>query len=231
MIYVTSDLHGYPFPKFKELLAKASFGDDDFLFILGDVIDRGGDGADYLKWLLVQPNAELIRGNHEDMLLACSFLFDEITEQSVRGLNASRMQLLQNWMRNGAEPTIRGLSRTDPETRADILQYLRETPLYDTVSVGDRDYLLTHSGLGNFQAGKKMREYSLHDLLWNRPLISDAYSADFVTVFGHTPTCCYGKEYSGKMIRTDTWIDVDTGVSYGLHPMLLRLDDEKEFYV
>ena len=32
MIYVISDLHGYPHDKFLELLAKADFGKDDFLF-------------------------------------------------------------------------------------------------------------------------------------------------------------------------------------------------------
>ena len=45
MIYVISDLHGYPFEKFKILLEKAEFSNNDFLFILGDVIDRGIDGT------------------------------------------------------------------------------------------------------------------------------------------------------------------------------------------
>jgi serine/threonine protein phosphatase 1 len=40
MIYVISDLHGYPIEKLKKLLEKANFGEDDFLYILGDVIDR-----------------------------------------------------------------------------------------------------------------------------------------------------------------------------------------------
>ena len=40
MIYVTSDLHGYPLKKFREMLSKVGFSDDDFLFVLGDVIDR-----------------------------------------------------------------------------------------------------------------------------------------------------------------------------------------------
>ena len=39
MIYVVSDLHGYPLEKLKKLLEKANFGKDDFLYILGDVID------------------------------------------------------------------------------------------------------------------------------------------------------------------------------------------------
>ncbi len=44
MTYVISDLHGYPIEKLKMLLEKAGFCEDDFLYILGDVIDRNGDG-------------------------------------------------------------------------------------------------------------------------------------------------------------------------------------------
>lgn len=45
MTYVISDLHGYPLEKLKKLLAKADFGEDDFLYILGDVVDRNNDGG------------------------------------------------------------------------------------------------------------------------------------------------------------------------------------------
>ena len=41
MIYVISDLHGYPFDKFMALLKKAGFSENDFLYVLGDVVDRG----------------------------------------------------------------------------------------------------------------------------------------------------------------------------------------------
>lgn len=47
MTYVISDLHGYPLEKFKELLKKAAFSDNDFLYISGDVIDIDtGAGSD-----------------------------------------------------------------------------------------------------------------------------------------------------------------------------------------
>ena len=49
-------------------------------------------------------------------------------------------------------------------------------------------------------------------------------------IFGHTPTVYYGENFKGKAIKTKTWIDVDVGAGLGLNPMLLRLDDLKEFY-
>ena len=231
MIYVTSDLHGYSFERFRALLDKAGFCEDDFLFILGDVIDRGEDSVEILKWLLVQPNVELILGNHEMMLLSCSFLFDEITEASLDSLDSYKLKLLRNWKINGAEPTMRALSKESPETRADILEYLRDAPLYDTVSAGGKDFLLVHGGLGGYRPDKKLSEYDAHDLVWTRPTFDDRYSEDFLTILGHTPTRCFGAEYRGRMVKTDTWIDIDTGAASSLDPMLLRLDDMREFYV
>lgn len=77
MTYVISDLHGYPLEKLKKLLKKANFSSDDFLYILGDIIDRNGDGGvGILLWLLEQVNVQLILGNHEAMLLSCDFVFD-----------------------------------------------------------------------------------------------------------------------------------------------------------
>ena len=51
MIYATSDLHGYSLESFLRLLEKAGFGDSDVLYVLGDVIDRNGDGGiAMLRW-------------------------------------------------------------------------------------------------------------------------------------------------------------------------------------
>lgn len=230
MIYVTSDLHGYPLEKFREMLSMVGFSDDDFCFVLGDVIDRGEDGIKILRWMMSQPNMELILGNHEAMMLSCEFLFDEITEESISKLTGSKLDSYLNWERNGARPTINALYSIITNEIKYILEYLHEAPLYETVSVAGKDFLLTHSGIDNFNKNKKLSEYSKDEFLWNRPKIDDRYFDDIMTVFGHTPTIYYGEEYKGKVVVTDTWIDIDAGTSCGFTPMLLRLDDLKEFY-
>ena len=58
MIYVISDLHGYPFERFTALLKEVDFSENDFLYVLGDVVDRGNEGVRYLLWLKAQKNAE-----------------------------------------------------------------------------------------------------------------------------------------------------------------------------
>lgn len=154
MIYVTSDLHGYPLEKFKALLNSAEFSESDYCFILGDVIDRGPEGVEILKWLMLQPNVELLMGNHEAMLLACTFLFDEITDESLDNLNEEQMAAFNTWIANGGRCTLKELSENELEMVLSIVEYLKDAPLYDTVSVGGKEFLLVHSGLGEFDPKK-----------------------------------------------------------------------------
>lgn len=230
MVYVTSDLHGYSPKKFTALLSKARFSDNDFCFVLGDVADRGKDGVELYRWLMLQPNIQLIMGNHEAMLMACRPMIEKITEGRNGDLTAEDQALCMNWLQNGGAPTLEALKDADPDTVEDIFDFISDAPLYDGVTAGDRDFILTHSGIGNFDASKALEDYSPEDFLWNRPELGDEYYPDAITVFGHTPTEHYGEEYKGRAIITKTWINIDTGAASGGAPMLLRLDDLKEFY-
>ena len=234
MIYVTSDLHGISPARFRQLLGKAGFSEDDYLFVLGDVIDRGTHGIDLLRFLAQMPNAQLILGNHEAMMLSCSFLFQEVTEESAQQLTPQNIALMGAWMDNGGGPTIRAMdsiTKQDPDLAEGIWDYLRDAPLSDTLRVGKKTYILTHSGLGNFHPGRDLDDYSPEELLMNRPDLSQRYFDHATVIFGHTPTQLYGGEYTGKALRTETWINIDTGAAAGGMPMLLRLGDETEFYL
>lgn len=234
MIYATSDLHGYPLKEFRKLLKKAGFRDDDELYVLGDVIDRHGDGGvEMLLWMMEQPNITLLRGNHETMLLAADFLFAEVTEEAADQISYEQMNALTHWMQNGAHPTLdalRELHGKAPDTLNDLLDYLRDAPLYAAVTVGERDFILTHAGLGNFDPERKLSQYTMEELLWHRPKAEETYHTDMMVIFGHTPTQYLAGGQEGRMFQTDTWIDIDTGAAGNGAPMLLRLDDLKPFY-
>ena len=234
MIYVTSDLHGYPLKLLMRLLDKARFSDADQLIVLGDVIDRNGDGGiSTLRWMMRQPNAWLILGNHEAMLLSCSFLFDTVTDRSLAALDAHKLELLRIWQSNGAAPTLAALRdyfREDQPAAQALLAYIRESPLYELCEAGGRRYVLTHAGLGGFSNQKLLSEYTPEELLWHRPTPDETYFSDATVIFGHTPTESYGHQYLDRMLHTPTWINIDTGAGSGRHPMLLRLGDEQPFY-
>lgn len=61
MIYVMSDLHGC-YEKYVQMLKIIEFNSDDFLYIVGDVIDRGEDGIKIL--LDIQCSKEVQRGDY-----------------------------------------------------------------------------------------------------------------------------------------------------------------------
>lgn len=230
MTYVISDIHGYPHDRFMSLLEKAGFSDGDFLYILGDVVDRNGDGGvETLRWLLYQPNVQMILGNHEAMLLSCSFVFDEIDEDLEETLSVEKMGMLQNYMEKGGDVTLKAMRDLSQEEREDIQDYLRDCPLYEELNVGGKRFLLVHAGLGNFHKDKKPEDYSVLELIWTWPRLSDRYYEDVMTIFGHTPTLAFGEEFKDRIVKTDTWMDIDMGAGFGREPVLLRLEDMKEF--
>ncbi len=236
MIFATSDLHGWPLDAFRRLLDSAGFTEEDELYVLGDVIDRGGEGGvETLHWILRQPNAKLLMGNHEAMMLACSFLYDT-PEPKLGELLAGdeeRFERMSTWIANGGEPTLASLWRLGEEDRGaldEMIDEVRCAPLWTVVYAGGRRIVLTHAGLGGFATNRPLSDYAPDELLWHRPALTERYWSRQLTIFGHTPTLFYGPEYAGRMIVTDTWIDIDTGASAGGSPMLLRLDDLQPFY-
>ena len=234
MVYVTSDLHGCHPAVLRRLLNKAGFTAKDELYVLGDVIDRGDHGAQLLLWMTQQPNVQLLLGNHEALLLACVFLFEEVTEESLSRLDAKQLMVLENWLQNGGGPTLAGLRRIlkrDPDLLEGILEYLQEAPLYECLRVRDRKFVLVHSGLDNFQPKRPLKDYAPGEVLLARPGLDTRYFDDALVVFGHTPTAFFGEEFSGKALKTESWICIDTGAAMGGMPMLLRLDDMAEFYI
>ena len=235
MIFVTSDLHGR-MDSLMKLLHHAHFFDseENWLYILGDVIDRNDNGGiDILKWLLLQPNVQLLLGNHDEMLLANRWLFQEINDDTIDAIDMQNIQTLTLWQTNGAECTIQALSKEPPETRQDILEYLEECPLIECVNVEDTEYVLVHSGLGNYAKDKPLDAYTADELLWERPQMDTQYDPQAYTViFGHTPTGLYGEDHQNRIIKTDSWWNIDTGAAMpNGRPMLLCLDTKKEFYL
>ena len=229
--YVISDLHGYPLEKFKQLLELAGFSDDDLCYILGDVIDRGDDGARLLEWIMYQPNMIFLCGNHEMMMLESRFILEKITDESINDLDSIKLEAYMHWERNGGAPTIRGLSALGIDTAREIMEFVENSSLYEEIEVNGKQYLLTHSGLANFSPHKPIWEYTAYELLWNRPSPDSEYYSDRITIFGHTPTGYLSPAHNGRVLFTKTWIDIDTGAAGGKPPTLLRLDDMREFRI
>lgn len=231
-IYVISDIHG-EYDKFLELLGRIKLKDSDILYILGDVVDRGPHPIKVLLKLMEMPNAVMMVGNHELMAIEClKFLQKEITEESIKELGEEEANNLISWMQNGSETTIKEFRKLDSELRQEVIEYLRESLIYEEIAVGGKEYLLVHAGLGNYYPGKDIEDYSLKELIWDRAEYDIQYYPDKYVVTGHTPTQnIEGNPRPGYIYRKNNHIAIDCGASWpGGRLAAICLDTGEEYY-
>ncbi len=172
------------------------------IVLLGDLIDRGSHSHELLvlaKRLHLRNSGRIVvlRGNHEEMLLA-----------SADG-NASAQRL---WVENGGDATLRsyGLDaaefmRLTPEKRgrvlwravgADMLAWLESRPLV----FRSGNYFFCHAGI---RPGVPLENQRREDLLWiRREFVTSDQSHGAVIVHGHSATDAV--EVSHNRINVDT---------------------------
>lgn len=63
-VYVVSDIHNDA-DRFKLLLEKIDFAEDDILILAGDIFDRGNQPIELYFEILKHPNIQVIQGNHD----------------------------------------------------------------------------------------------------------------------------------------------------------------------
>ena len=235
-VYVISDIHG-EYDLFEELLDIIGLRDDDKLYILGDVLDRGPHPIRALLKIMEMPNAEFLAGNHELMALEClRYLTSEITEETLEELEyqgrGGMSEALINWSINGSRPTISEFSELDKDKQKEVLNYIGNAEVYKELTVNGTKYLLVHAGLGNYYPGKPMEEYTLEDLLWTRAEYDIVYYEDKYVVTGHTPTqVIEGNPRPGYIFRANNHIAIDCGSFVPTGRLAaIRLDDGCEFY-
>lgn len=174
MHYVISDIHG-EIDLFMSMLDVIEFGDEDTLFILGDVINRGKHGIALLTFIKDKSNMVLIRGNHEQMLID-AFRYGE----------NRAMRMMCN---NGGWQTrtdFEGLNEMDQRA---LMAYLMSTPDFYELLVDDVKYHLVHASHADedIVGQKKMHQKRL----WERQYTESEIPENVIVVIGHTPTSYY----------------------------------------
>lgn len=232
MIYVMSDIHGM-YDKYIEMMDLIDLKENDTLYVLGDIVDRGNGSMKILKDMMKRPNVFGIFGNHELMMADCfNIITQEITNELLDNFDEEALMKLSDWMNNGAFQTIQEFKKLSKEEQKDIIEYLMEFTAYEEVTVNGKDYLLVHVGLGDFSEEKSLDEYDVNDFVWKRPDWDIPYFADsnkFVVV-GHTPTL--GITGKPEIFYKNNFIAIDCGACFE-NGMLacLCLDTMEEFYV
>jgi serine/threonine protein phosphatase 1 len=228
-----ADIHG-EYEKYKKLLEAIDLRESDKLYVLGDVLDRGPQSMETLLDMMRRPNVTLLAGNHEYAALSVlPKLTDEITAESITALSRDDdfARKLLGWRKNGGQATINGFRRLSRRTQQDVLEYLGEALIYEKLTVNGREYLLVHAGLGNFSPERPIEDYSLRELIFERPDYSLPYYADKVVVTGHTPTRLIAGHDSNTIFMRNNHINIDCGATFGGRLAAIRLDDGRHFYV
>lgn len=257
--YVFSDVHGHH-RTLERLLEQVSPANEDEIWVLGDMVDRGPDPVSVMKTCRSLNNAHVIMGNHEELMLGFVMHGDE---DVMAGFN---------WAINGGGTTQEGLEKLSVEEQTDLLDWAYNLPLGGHVTVGGRPYLLVHAGLRAlaFTPHENWSDFSLDQLLkaqnredvlwmredfWGRPSgLLDGEGHGPIVIAGHTPVP-YVEPIADVFDRparnddgqcqmmhvgateatggvADRWA-IDCGAAGGAgwgRILMLRLDDGKEFY-
>ena len=227
-VYCLSDIHGMA-GAFHRMLETIRFTDEDTLYVIGDVIDRGERGIALLQELMAMDNAVMLLGNHEYMML-------DALRPGATPVEIGR------WQRNGCRPTAEAFLKLSPREQKALLDYLKGLPDCLDVTVRGTRYFLVHGFPGE----------NTHDAVWNRP--RDASQENPLPgrrlIVGHTPVpflvATTDEEEEAyfrtleqenrhvEILKAPGFIDIDCGCGHsapGCCLGCLRLDDGMEFYV
>jgi len=236
MIYVLSDIHGNR-RRFDSIMSQINLQNEDTLYILGDVIDRHPDGIKILRQIMKMPNAKMLLGNHELMML--NAIYYPVPEHEAWRKDYLERNLLV-WYNNGGDITHNYLKRIRKSIRTDIFKFLDALPTNYEIDVNGKHFILTHAALACEYPKYTHRYNSERDFcVWHRyktfPTIEGA-----TVIFGHTPTNHYCLDTLLHIWHGNGWIGIDCGCAYpeGKDPWsgysgrlgCLRLDDMVEFY-
>ena len=164
-VYVCADLHGqgWAWDAIKNRLAPS-----DYLYFLGDAVDRGPDGVRIMQEILDRPNTTYIQGNHEQMMLD--------------GL-CGNDDAIALWTYNGGWPTQKVIANMPDEGVESLLQEINALPFYAEYTNPDGiRIIMTHSGYT-----LDMNDW--HKMIWDRTHYykEGMIPVNTLIVHGHTP--------------------------------------------
>lgn len=224
MIYAMSDLHGC-YDKYKKMLKKIDLTENDTLYILGDIVDRGNDGIKILLDMMQHKNIVPIVGNHDYMAYS-------VLKLNSQGNNSPWWYELRDaWISDGGRTTENSFEQLSGSVQKKLLSYLADFDVYETVCVSDNTYVLSHAGISNYEKGKELQEYELGDFIVGRMDYGKIYCDDFCFVSGHTITGLIDESYDGKIYKKNNHIAIDCGAVFGRPLGCICLDTLEEFYV
>lgn len=201
-ILITSDIHGH-LSYFKQILKKASFSDNDILFIVGDMIEKGPENLNTLRYIMElyeQGNVIPLIGNVDAYRLK---IIHELSEENVQGFYNYILNLRQ-WAGTSFYEELAsecGYVINSPEdillSKSAVINHFKKefNFLANLPTVAEtQKYIFVHGGLReknvSDNSDKSIFELTKYDAFAEKtPHIFDKY-----VVAGHWPVVLYGSE-------------------------------------
>lgn len=226
MIYAMSDLHGC-YEKYVKMLEKIDLKDDDTLYILGDVVDRGDGGIRILQDMMTRKNIIAIKGNHDHLAYR---LLKMLKQPSDMYDSEKTIEIFRMWLNDGGSPTLEEFKALPLETQKKVLAYMNSFLIYDEVEAGGKSLFLSHT----VPAKTRMQNFDTikwQELIIGEPEYEKEYFPDKYIVTGHTPTSLINEKFTGKIFQANHHIAIDCGAVFGNPLGCISLDTLQEFYV
>lgn len=223
MVYAISDLHGC-YDLYIKMLEKIKFSDEDTLYILGDVTDRGEDGIKILQDMMKRKNVIPILGNHDYTALRMFKMIYKKEESDSLILGRTMWKLI------GGTPTNDAFMELSEAEQLEIINYISQFTVFRDISVDDNKFWLSHTIP---QKDRMLHDGNLEreDFIAGAPEYDRTYFEDKFIVTGHTPTIFIGAKYDGKIYIKNNHIAIDCGAVFGGILGCICLNDFKEYYV
>lgn len=224
MIYVCSDIHG-EYSAYLDFI-NSIFTDDDILYVIGDVLDRGSNAIGLIQDIMQRSNVVMLKGNHEKILA------DTLEELCGTSLEREIRTIIDESLaidRIGQEETLLDFAKLNKSQQRDIIDFINGLPLYEELETDGKNYLLVHGGLPDF-SDIPVEWYEEDDLLFGPHDYDITHYEDTTIIVGHVPTRFIHGATPDEILRRNDTIAIDCGCGFGGQLGVLCLDTDEEFY-
>lgn len=223
--YVMSDIHGC-YGNYLDFLDEVDFSDDDTLYIIGDLIDRGSKGITLLQDVMKRKNVIALMGNHEYFILPT---LEKIVNNDI-DLKYNIIDKDIGFMNVGQDVTLDEFSKLSRLEQIIITDYIKSLELYKEIIVNEKNYILVHAGLPDFTDTLPLEFYTEEELLFGEHDFYINHFEDTTIIVGHTPTRTLNDTGADEIYRINDTIAIDCGCCYGGKLGVLCLETDEEMY-
>jgi serine/threonine protein phosphatase 1 len=206
---IIGDVHGH-FQGLKHLLSFLDLRQQDEVYFLGDLVDRGPESAQVVEFVRTHQYPCLM-GNHEQMMLA-----------ALSGTDSDYF-VMEGWLSAGGRTTLSSYRGLETQLPID-LKWMATLPTY--IDLGD--LWLVHAGVN---PDRPLEAQSSQEFCWIRKefhQMREPFFADKLIVTGHTITFTFPDVAPGQIAQGAGWLDIDTGAYHPKSGWMTALDTTRQ---